>query len=177
MQWTQKQCLNIITYRWESSTFPNDTARAMLCRCLKLFTPKRSRCISWNSLFLWAFGLWIALCTSDIYHSDVLPEEGKYPLRKPSWHVYLYNYSGFYLAAMLRQQSWNSGIAYNIVIRAETMENLSYIDATNCNFCNIVLMVRSLCQSIYMLLFACLVVPLLCIHEHIKRSIERPSNM
>ncbi|XP_076670697.1 uncharacterized protein LOC143370004 [Andrena cerasifolii] len=127
----------------------------MLCRCLKLFAPKRSRYISWNSLFLWAFGLWIALCTSDIYHSDVLSQG----------------------AAMICQQNWNSGIAYNIAIRTETMENLSYIDATNCNFCNIVLAVKTLFQSIYMLLFVCLAVPLLCIHDRIKRSIDRPSNI
>lgn len=45
---------------------------------LRLFKQQKSHYISWNILFLWGFGLWIALCTSNMYHSDMLAQEGKF---------------------------------------------------------------------------------------------------
>lgn len=50
----------------------------MYRRYLELFKQKRSHYISWNSLFLWGFGLWIALCTNNIYHSVISKQQGKY---------------------------------------------------------------------------------------------------
>ncbi|XP_061938179.1 uncharacterized protein LOC133667005 [Apis cerana] len=47
----------------------------MYCRYLKLFKQKRSHYISWNILFLWGFGLWIALCTSNMYNSIIIEQD------------------------------------------------------------------------------------------------------
>ncbi|XP_076750293.1 uncharacterized protein LOC143423074 [Xylocopa sonorina] len=43
--------------------------------CLKLFKQTKSRYISWNILFLWGFGLWIALCTSNTYYLDIFQDQ------------------------------------------------------------------------------------------------------
>ncbi|KAF3425195.1 hypothetical protein E2986_07281 [Frieseomelitta varia] len=42
---------------------------------LKLLQQKVSHYISWNILFLWGFGLWIALCTSNVYHSIIAKQQ------------------------------------------------------------------------------------------------------
>ncbi|CAL7940068.1 unnamed protein product [Xylocopa violacea] len=49
----------------------------MFRRYLKLFKQTRSRYISWNILFLWGFGLWIALCTSNTYYSDIFQDQAE----------------------------------------------------------------------------------------------------
>ncbi|XP_076242670.1 uncharacterized protein LOC143184368 isoform X2 [Calliopsis andreniformis] len=127
----------------------------MLHRCLKLFTRKRSRYVSWNILLLWGFGLWIALCTSNLYHSDGLTQE----------------------AVMIYQQNWNSGTAYDIAIKSAIAENFSHVAIRNCTLCSIVFMVTAALQYVYVLLLGCFIIPFICMHKHIKKRIKLSNNI
>ncbi|XP_031849777.1 uncharacterized protein LOC116434949 isoform X2 [Nomia melanderi] len=121
-----------------------------MVHCFKFIKQKKQRYISWNILFLWGFGLWIALCTSNIYHSDILTTR----------------------ATLISQQNWNPTLTYNIMIETEPVENLTYITATNYTLCSTILPLKVVLQYMYVPISMCFALILLCIREHIRKSIK-----
>ncbi|XP_053983585.1 uncharacterized protein LOC128878932 [Hylaeus volcanicus] len=127
----------------------------MLSRNLKLFMQRRSRYISWNILFLWGFGLWIALCTNNMYESDIVVQRG----------------------TIFYQQNSNSGIVHGIGTERKTMENVLHITATNCTLCNTMLILKNVLKYIFVLVFVCCTILFVCMCEHIRKSIEVWNNI
>ncbi|CAK9818602.1 hypothetical protein ANTPLA_LOCUS9832 [Anthophora plagiata] len=119
----------------------------MFRRYLKLFKQKRSRYISWDILLFWGIVLWIALCASNMYHTNVLKHE----------------------ATLSYLQNSNIGIPSNISTKPE-MEEMLHIKTTNYSICNMILM--SVFQYVHVLMSMFLVIIFICSQEYVKKVIK-----
>ncbi|CAK9805249.1 hypothetical protein ANTQUA_LOCUS4424 [Anthophora quadrimaculata] len=119
----------------------------MFRRYLKLFKQKRSRYISWDSLLFWGIVLWIALCASNMYHTNVLKHE----------------------ATLSYLQNSNFEIPSNISTKPE-MEEMLHIKTTNYSICNMILM--SVFQYVHVLLSMFLVIIFICSQEYVKKVVK-----
>ncbi|CAD1469107.1 unnamed protein product [Heterotrigona itama] len=117
-------------------------------RCyLKLLQQKGSYYISWNILFLWGFGLWIALCTSNVYHSIVS-----------------------------KQQDSDFEVLHNISTETETIKEMLYITKTNHTFCNVIIMLKTVLQYIYAFVSISFVIFFACSHGSFMKVIKICNN-
>ncbi|XP_026669435.1 uncharacterized protein LOC108625125 [Ceratina calcarata] len=114
---------------------------AMFRRYLNSFKKKGSRYIAWNILFLLGFGLWIALCISNMHHVDDSTKEE---------------------AALFCFQNSTLGIEYNASVITEAMEEMLHVTTVNYALHNLIVIVRTVLQYVqvfvsmsFMILFAC----------------------
>ncbi|XP_076393148.1 uncharacterized protein LOC143265362 isoform X2 [Megachile rotundata] len=115
---------------------------------MRLFKRNKSHYISWNILFLWGFGLWIALCTNNMYFSDILAQEG----------------------ILFYQLNSNSGIPYNISTKPETIEDILHIMVPN-TFSSVALASRSVLEYTDIFIIMCFMIFFICIQERIRKRI------
>ncbi|CAK9827104.1 hypothetical protein ANTRET_LOCUS4839 [Anthophora retusa] len=119
----------------------------MFRRYLTLFKQKRSRYISWDILLFWGIVLWIALCASNMYHTNVLKHE----------------------ATLSYLQNSNFEIPSNISTKPE-MEEMLHIKTTNYTICNMILM--SVFQYVHVLMSMFLVIIFICSQEYVKKVVK-----